>query len=55
MCILLYIKLMQFSSVAKIYSQLEEGDWGQSAMGIYTFCYIWHLCSVMVLYRSVVD
>ena len=55
MCILIYIKCIHFSSVAKIYSQLEEGEWDQSAMGIYTFCYISHLCSVMVLHRSVVD
>ena len=29
--------------------------WGQSAMGIFPFCYIWNLCGVMVFQRSLLD
>ena len=55
MCILLYMKLMQFSSVAKIYSQLGEGEWGQSAIGISPFYSILNLGSVVGLHRSMVN
>ena len=49
------MKLMLCSGVAKIYSQMKEGEWGQSAMDICAFCYIIHLCSVMELHIFVVD
>ena len=35
---------------------LEEGDRGQSAMGLCAFCYTMKMfCSVVVLHRSMVD
>ena len=37
MYILLYVKLIWCSSLAWIYGQLEEGGWGQSAMGVCAF------------------
>ena len=33
MCILLYMKLIWCSGFPEIYAQLEEGMWGQSAIG----------------------
>ena len=39
MCILLYMKCIWCSGVALIYGQLEEGA-GQSAIGIFAFCYM---------------
>ena len=32
----------------------REG-WGQSAMGICAFCYMWNLFGVVVLHRSMLD
>ena len=54
MSILLYVKLTWCSGFLEIYSQLEEG-WGQSAMDICAFCYIWNLFCVVVLHRSRVN
>ena len=34
MCMLLYVKLIWCSGFPEIYVRLEEGEWGQSAMGI---------------------
>ena len=39
MCILPYLKLIQCSGIAEISCHFEEG-WGQSAMGICSFCNI---------------
>ena len=39
MFILLYMKHIWCSGVAEIYGQLEE-SWGQSAIGIYAFCFM---------------
>ena len=48
MCILLYVKLLQCSGFPEIYAQLEEGAWGQCAMGICAFFYMSNFCSVVV-------
>ena len=40
MCIVLYMKLIWCNGFAEIYASLEEGGWGQSAMGICVLCYI---------------
>ena len=32
-----------------------RGGGSQSAMGISASCYIWHLCGVVVLHRSMVN
>ena len=52
MCILLYVKLLQCSGFPEIYAQLEEGAWGQSAMGICAFFSMWNLFGVVVFQRS---
>ena len=46
---------LQCSGVTKIYSQLEEGVWGQSAIGICAFCNILKLCGIEVMHRSNVE
>ena len=48
MCILLYVKLLQCSGFPEIYAWLEEGAWGQCAMGICAFFYMSNFCSVVV-------
>ena len=53
MCILLYVKLLGFNSVALIYGQF--GGPGPSAMGICAFCYTWNLLGVTVLHGSMVN
>ena len=40
MCIVLYMKLIWCNGFPEIYGHLEEGDGGQSAMGICALCYI---------------
>ena len=40
MCTVLYMKLIGCNGFSQIYAQLEEGRWGQSAMGICALCYI---------------
>ena len=55
MCILLYVKLLQCSGFPEIYGWLEEGTWGQSAMGICAFFYMSNFCSVVVLQKSMLD
>ena len=55
MCILLYVKLIRCIGVAQIYGWLEEGAWGQSAMGICAFFYMSNSCSVVVFQRSMLD
>ena len=40
MCILLYMKHIWCSGFPDIYPLLEEGDGGQSVMGICAFCYM---------------
>ena len=54
MCILLYVKVIWCSGFPEIYAQLEEG-WGQSAMNICAFCYIWNLFGAVVFQRSMLD
>ena len=42
MCIVLYIyELLWCNGFPKIYAQLEEGGWDQSAIGICALCYIY--------------
>ena len=53
MCILLYMKLLGFNSVAWIYGQF--GGLGPSIMGIYVFCYTWNLLGVTVLHGSMLN
>ena len=55
MCILLYMKLIWCSGFPEIYAWLEELGWGQSAMGICAYCYIWNLFGVVVLHTSMVN
>ena len=38
------MKCMWCNGFPEIYAQLEEGAWGQSAMGICAFCYIYMKC-----------
>ena len=40
MCIVLYMKLIWCNGFPEISAHLEEGGWGQSAMGICALCYI---------------
>ena len=54
MCILLYVKLIQCCVFHRSMLNWRRG-WGQSAMAICAFFYMWNLCSVMVLHRSMVE
>ena len=53
MCILLYVKLLGFNSVAWIYAQF--GGLGPSVMGVCAFCYTWNLLGVTVLHGSMLN
>ena len=55
MCILLYVKLIWCSGFPEIYAWLEDGAWGQSAMGICAFFFMSNFCSVVVFQRSMLD
>ena len=53
MCILLYMKIIEWNSFAWIYTQL--GGMCPSAMGKYAFCYTWNLLSVTDLHGSMLN
>ena len=53
MCILLYVKLLGFNSVAWIYGQF--GGLGTFAKGICAFWYTWNLLDVTVLHGSMLN
>ena len=59
MCIVQYLKLIWCNGFPEIYAELEEGWWGQSAVGIcalyYIYIYIWNWFGVMVFQRSMLD
>ena len=50
MCILLYVKLIQYSGIPQIYGQLEE-----EGFGICAFWYMWNIFGVVVFHRSMVN
>ena len=36
----IYMKLIWCNGIPEIYDRLEEGEWDQSAIGVYALCYI---------------
>ena len=55
MCILWYMKLMWCSGVCIDLWLIGSVGGVSLPMGIFAFCYMWNLCGVVVLHRSVVD
>ena len=51
----LYVKLIWCSIFPEIYAQLEEGVWGQSAIGISALLYLWNLFGVVVFQRAMLN